>query len=315
MSGKVNHNNCTADRHLGKGDRHINKGDRHKDQNNRHKCICGYGKCDDLQKEYHGTGHVFDRPPIHLRKSNNDLWPPFEESLLRNLHVDNETKNKITSAGSGYNFYVAALHFTPAVVTQYWNNPSVRKVWGKRLTRSEAEAVLHQPLDERDMDGDKYFINANNPIVGAAEDLLAIANKSERGRRAMSRSSTNSASGSGGDAEKEALRVSLRRKNDAISMKEDELKRVQQLVQALKRERDKLKKQNKVLLQKSKRRGERIDTVQSTIKKLKSTSDDSFSLHEVTDIIREAVGGLSRLTIFDKKWHDKHPDAAKCLWG
>lgn len=210
---------------------------------------------------------------------------------------------------------MAALHFTPAAVTQYWNNPSVRKVWGKRLTRSEAEAMLHQPLDERDMDGGSYFINANNPIVGAAEELLAIANKSDRGRRAMNRSSSNSASVSGGDTEKDALRVSLRRKNDTISMKDGELKRVQQLVLALKRENETLKKQNKVLVQKNKRRGDRIDNAQSTIKKLKSTAEDSVTLHEVTDIIRDAVGGLNRLTIFDKKWHDKHPDAAKCLWG
>ena len=72
----------------------------------------------------------------------------------------------------------------------------------------EADAVLHQPLDERDMDGGKHFINANNPIVGVAEYLLAIANKSERSQRAMNGSSSK------GDTEKEALRVSLRRKND-----------------------------------------------------------------------------------------------------
>jgi chromosome segregation ATPase len=210
---------------------------------------------------------------------------------------------------------MAALHFTPAVVAQYWNNATVRKVWGKRLTRSQAETVLHLPLDARDMDGEKYFINANNPIVGAAEELLVIANKSERGRRAMYRSSSNSASVSGGDAEKEALRVSLRRKNDTISNKNDELKRVQQLLQALKRENEALKKQNKALKQKSKRRGERIDTAQSTIKKLKSREEDSVTLHEVANIIRNTVGGLSRLTIFDRKWHDNHSDAAKCLWG
>ena len=59
---------------------------------------------------------------------------------------------------------------------------------------------------------------------------------------------------------------------------------------------------------------DRINSVVSDNKQLRDEMDQSFTLDDVTDILRR-IGGLSRATLFDKAFHDKHPGAAKCMWG
>ena len=318
MSGNVINAISSGDRHNSNRDRHLDNKDRHKVKSNRHKtkddghtCICGYAKCSELHKAFANTGHPFDRPLIQLKKSDDPLWKPFQESLFRNLHVHDDTKKKIESAQINYKFSVAALHFTTDVVTQYWSNTSIRKVWGKRLDKGQAEAVLHIPLDHRDMDEGKYFINANNPIVGAAEELLTtIKNKSNRRDRAMNRASSSSS----GDAEKDALRISVRNKNKELSSISSELASVSIKLKEAQSLIDALKKQNQVLQQKAKRRGNSIETAKMTIEQLKDKVDDTYTINDVHKILLD-IGGMSRATLFNESFHKKFPHAAKCLWG
>jgi len=279
-----------------------NEGNTIVDKSCGHRCICGYKTCPKLWEEYSGTGHVYDRANIRLEKSDNPLWLPFQESLLRNLHVSEEMGEAIITAPKGYRFSVAPYHFTEKVVAKYWSNPAVRGAWKQRFTRQEAEGLLHLPLDERDKDKDvgKYFVNANNPIVGAAQKLLTI--KSDRGKRLQERSSTDS-----GDSEKKALRASLERKNTKLAKHEAELRRCYEIIEELTRE-------NHVIKQKNRRWGGKMGSLSAENEDLREKVEKSMSLEDVMKILRE-VGGISRLTIFDMKWHKKHPKACMCLWG
>ena len=122
-----------------------NEGNTIVDKSCGHRCICGYKTCPKLWEEYSGTGHVYDRANIRLGKSDNPLWLPFQESLLRNLHVSEEMGEAIITAPKGYRFSVAPYHFTEKVVAKYWSNPAVRGAWKQRFTRQEAEGLLHLP--------------------------------------------------------------------------------------------------------------------------------------------------------------------------
>ena len=53
---------------------------------------------------------------------------------------------------------------------------------------------------------------------------------------------------------------------------------------------------------------DRINSVVSDNKQLRDEMDQSFTLDDVTDILRR-IGGLSRATLFDKAFYDKHPGA------
>ena len=79
-----------------------NEGNTVVDKSCGHRCICGYKTCPKLWEEYSGTGHVYDRANIRLEKSDNPLWLPFQESLLRNLHVSEEMGEAIITAPKGY---------------------------------------------------------------------------------------------------------------------------------------------------------------------------------------------------------------------
>lgn len=162
----------------------------------------------------------------------------------------------------------------------------MRGAWKQRFTRQEAEGLLHLPLDERDKDKDvgKYFVNANNPIVGAAQKLLTI--KSDRGNRLQERSSTDS-----GDSEKKALRASLERKNTKLAKHEAELRRCYEIIEELTRE-------NHVIKQKNRRWGGKMGSLSAENEDLREKVEKSMSLEDVMKILRE-VGGISRLTISD----------------
>ena len=208
-----------------------------------------------------------------------------------------------TAPAKGYRFYVAPYHFTETVVAKYWSNPAVRGTWKQRFTRQEAEGLLHLPLDERDKDKNvgKYFVNANNPIVDAAQKLFTI--KSDRGKRVQEHSSTDS-----GDSEKKAMRASLEKKNTKLSTHEAELRRCREIIKELTRE-------NHVLKQKNRRWGSKMNDLSADNEALREQVEKSMTLEDMMNILRKEVGGISRLTIFDKKWHKKHTGACMCLWG
>lgn len=288
-------------------DRHLNKADRHKDKHRKshktkddgHPCICGYASCNELYKGFQRTNHVYKRPTIRLKVPDNELWGDFFDSLIRNLHVPEDRVANIIQKGVGFRFSVAAHHFTEEVVKQYWDNKHVRGAWKFRFGRSVARDILHLPLDLRDTDKNGlFFINANNPIVDAAKLLASI--ESGRAERVSQRSKSN-------DREKDAVRVSLEVKNHSLSAKDKELKQCYDLIQTLKNE-------TRVLKQKAKRNREKARSASKDNKRLREELEDVYTMEDVTDIIRK-VGGMTRLTLLDKKWHEKYPGAAKCMWG
>ena len=271
-----------SDRHLDKGDRHLNKRNRHKNPSDDHPCVCGYASCPRLRKGYESTDHVYDRVPCRFKKPddpNNPLWLLFQESLIRNLHVSDEWEEKILSGGAGFRFSVAAHHFVVKVLEKY---PAMRGMWRKRFNHQEATALLHNPLDNRDTDGGKYFVNANNSVVDAA--VLMATLRSERGRRATTRTATD-------DSETATLASST----DATTDTEEALRKCQDVVEALRRERH-------VLLQKCRRREERVQNVEAENEKLRKRAASEYTIKELTDILCK-VGGISRATLFDRKWH------------
>lgn len=278
------------------GDRHLHKrrGNRHKDPGDDHPCVCGYASCPRLRKGYVGTDHAYDRIPIRFKKPddpNNPLWLPFQESLIRNLHVSDEWEEKIRSGGAGFRFSVAAHHFDIKLLQKY---PAMRGMWRKRFNHEEATALLHNPLDNRDTDGGQYFVNANNSVVDAAVQMATL--RSDRGTRAATRTATD-------DSETATLASST----DATTDTEEALRKCQDVVESLRKER-------KVLLQKCKRRGERVQNVEAENERLRKRAASEYTIEELTDILRK-VGGISRATLFDRKWHENHAGAAKCLWG
>ncbi|EJK54476.1 hypothetical protein THAOC_25893, partial [Thalassiosira oceanica] len=76
-----------------------------------------------------------------------------------------------------------------------------------------------------------------------------------------------------------------------------------------------LREQNRKLGQTSKRRGERAEESSQEAKRLRQQLENSFTEEDVLRIIREEVGGLSRVNLFDAEWHKKYPNAAKLLFG
>ena len=287
-----------SDRHLKGDDRHKEKKNRHKHSDDGHPCICGYSSCSKLTRDFYGTKHIYDRPPIRFKIPEHDLWGDFFTSLIRNLHVPDETVAKLLEKGKGFRFSVAAHHFTEDVVQQYLSNPHMKGVWKVRFGRAVARTILHLPLDKRDTDSKgMYFINANNPIVDAAKLVATI--KSGRADRASGRSPK--------DEEKEAIRVSLAWKNTVLSKKDKELRESRDLIAALKNE-------NRTIKQKAKRRGDRAKISAETNKHLRDEMEDAYTIEDVADILRK-VGGTTRFTILDEKWHEKYDGAAKCMWG
>ena len=290
----------TSDRHLNKIDRHKEKKDRHKNKiDSGHNCICGYSKCNVVREGFTGTGHIFDRRPIHFKIPKPcKEWDEFFDSLIRNLHVSEEVSDHLLSLGVGTRFDVRAHHFTEEVVRQYWNPPGVRKCWAKRFEHNDARELLHLPLDKRDTDANgKYFLNANHPMHDAAS--LAITLKSSRGDRASCRLSD--------DSEKESMRFLMGEKNESIIQNEEEIQKLRETV-------IELKKEVKTLKQTSKRRKDRVGTATSENKQLRVSLDDAFTLQDVADILVK-MGGLNRANLFNKKFHKKYPGASKCLWG
>ena len=230
------HNNYLSDRHLNKkADRHKKKHvDHHADKDSGHRCICGYARCNEVRDGFKGTGHVYDRRPISLQKPKQcDEWDDFFNSLKRNLHVRGEMAERLCKGGIGFRFDVAAHHFTEEVITQYWNNTSMRKIWGLRFNRADARVILHLPLDHRDRGKNgKYYINANNPIMDAAE--LTMLLNSDRGNRASFHSSH--------DPELESSRASLYDKK-----KDEKIQQLGKMLVGLRKEMKKIKQTPKQL--------------------------------------------------------------------
>lgn len=287
----------TAERKRRSSDRHKQKGDdRHKNKpNDGHRCCCGYHSCPDLQQQFRGTNTTYDRRPISFQIKDDESWKPFFDSLMRNLHVAAREDDKLADlqqAPTGHRFHVAAHHFTEDVVKKYFNGRRGVGVWKVRLDRKDAEKVLHIPLDKRDTDNGKYFINANNPVVGAAIQLANV--KSGRTERASDRSSVEECIVEDeDDPEKEAMK---------------------RLVEKLTSENRQLTRENRVLKQKAKRRADKVKRATEENKRLKDKLEDALTMDQLKDII-ESIGGLSRVTLLDESFHKKYKGAAKCLWG
>jgi len=281
------------DRHLKKGDRHK---DRHKDSG--HICICGYSRCGEVRDGFKGTGSIYDRTPIRLKKpAPCNEWDDFFDSLVRNLHVPDEVVNRIREKGKGYRFDVCAHHFTEEVVAQYWNNTSISKRWAIRFSYNEARDIPHLALDRRDRDKDgNYFLNANHPMMDAINQMLLL--NSERGERVSSRSSFDSSIVS---SQQSSLSQS------ESQQKDDKIKKLKEMVKQLRRE-------NRALKQTSKRRKEKVNNASADNKLLREQLDEAYAIQDVTDMLVKA-GGISRVALFSDKFHKKYPGAAKCLWG
>ena len=290
---------CAADR---KSDRHKSTKDRHKNRSDDsgHRCICSYTRCKDVRNGFRGTQHIFDTRPILLKIPKQcDEWTVFFDSLMRNLHVTPLIQQKLNGMKVGDRFAVCAHHFTEETVFRYWRNDSVRKCWAKRFKREQACLFLHLPLDQRDRDeNNNYFINANHPMEDAAS--IAVSLHSNRAERASQRSSD--------DATSESMRSNVTvEENNEPQDREETIRSLRVLVKEL-------REKNRQLRQAKKRKMDRINSVVSDNKQLRGEMDQCFTLDDVTDILR-CIGGLSRATIFDKAFHEKHPTAAKCMWG
>ena len=285
-----------------KSDRHKSTKDRHKNRSDDsgHRCICGYTRCKDVRNGFRGTRHIFDTRPILLKIPRQcEEWTVFFDSLMRNLHVTPEIQQKLNGMKLGDRFAVCAHHFTEETVLRYWRNDSVGKCWAKQFKREEACLFLHLPLDNRDRDkNNNYFIDASHPMEDAAS--IAVSLHSNRAERASHRSSD--------DATSESMRSNVTvEDNNGQQDREETIRSLRVLVK-------KLQEKNRQLRQAKKRKMDRINSVVSDNKQLRGEMDQCFTLDDVTDILR-CIGGLSRATIFDKAFHDKHPTAAKCMWG
>ena len=184
----------SASRHHLRTQKKCNKKDQHKqkhvdhhaNKDSGHRCMCGYAKCGEVRDGFKGTGHVYDRRPIDLKKPKPcDEWDEFFNSVMRNLHTPEDVVERVRGAGVGCRFDVCAHHFTEEVVQQHWNNNSMRKMWGKRFDHKDARCILHLPLDKRDRDGQgRHFTNANHPMIDAANLMIAL--NSDGGERMSS---------------------------------------------------------------------------------------------------------------------------------
>ena len=291
------------DRHLNKGDRHKEKHvDHHSTKDSGHRCICGYAKCNEVRDGFMGTGHAYDRPPIRfIHPKQCEEWDDFCSSLIRNLHVPEGLANSISSSGQGSRFDVCAHHFTEEVVGKYYdvtNKHKEKKIWAKRFNHNDARKILHLPLDRRDTDKNgHYFINANNPMMDAANLMLLL--NSHRGERvSLSRSLDSS--------ELESSQSSSQSSSQE-SKKDEKIKKLKALVKGLKQE-------NKKLKQTSKRRKEKASSVYEENKMLRDKLEEAYTIVDVTDMLVK-IGGMSRATLFSTSFHKKFPGAAKCLWG
>ncbi|KAL9188987.1 hypothetical protein ACHAXT_011477 [Thalassiosira profunda] len=276
-------------------------GDRHKYAEHGNVCICGYKGCTGLLHDFYETEHVYGRRPVDFKVSSDPRFEPFLESLLRNLHVPDEKKREIRAKGAGCRFPVAAHHFTEEVVSHYLNNPKFRGVWKVRLDCKEASKFLRLPLDDRDRDkpeqGGKFFINANVTMDESRAALSLV--RSER-------STLQSAGRNVDDPEKEALRISLERKNEALAHEAAELKEARQTIDNLEREKQALKRKH--------RRTKKAKSELSSENEQLKEQQTNLTLDDVTRILLK-VGGLNRLTLFDPEWHKENEGAASVLWG
>ena len=184
-------NNSSKELERNREDRHkVKHVDHHKSIDSGHRCICGYTRCVEVRDGFLNTGHIFDRAPIRFKvpAAGDKKWEEFFDSLMRNLHVQEDVEKHIRSQPQEYRFCVCVHHFTEEAVQEYWANTKIRKRWAIRLDRTDARMILHLPLDERDTDDNgKFWINANNPMMDAAALMLSL--HSDRGERVSARSS------------------------------------------------------------------------------------------------------------------------------
>lgn len=295
-----------------------NREDRHKDKhvdhhrrkegqkNSGHQCICGYSQCEHVMKKFRKTAHVFDRAPIRLCIPTElcQEWEEFFDSLMRNLHVTEEMEMHLRDLPKGSRFDVCAHHFTEEVVKKYWSGAKRRKIWAVRLDRADAVDVLHLPLDDRDRDGNgKYWINANNPMVGAA--ATACSFHSGRHERSSSRSHHDAAGSDSSEGSPSSL----------VSEVEDEVTRkLRDTIDQLKGKVVELRQEKRKLQRRDNRKKDKLDSLLDDIKELRKRQEESYTLQDVTDMLVR-FGGVNRINLFNKDFHAKHPGAAKCLWG
>mmetsp|Transcript_13997 Transcript_13997/g.26681 ORF Transcript_13997/g.26681 Transcript_13997/m.26681 type:complete len:148 (+) Transcript_13997:267-710(+) len=142
-------------------------------------------------------------------------------------------------------FNVVSRHFTEEVLTKYAGEKVVKGFRRVSLTRNKAEGSLHTPLDncDRDLEG-RSSINANSPIVDAAEKLAAI--KSGNAGRATDRPLVNNS--------KESDNNNTKSEPDITDDVADKQQKDRDLIEELRNE-------NGVLKQKINRRGDRIKTL------------------------------------------------------
>eukprot|EP00956_Cyclotella_meneghiniana_P012250 scaffold17422_cov67-Cyclotella_meneghiniana.AAC.2 len=187
-------------------------------------------------------------------------------------------QQKLNGMKVGDRFAVGAHHFTEETVLRYWRNDNVRKCWAKRFNQEQACLFLHLPLYKRDRDkNNDYFTNAYHPMEEAAS-IAMTPPVNQRNQILLLRRMLN-------------------------------CKRERRPYGALGFWLRSYEKKNRQLQQQAKKRKmDRINSVVSDNKQLRDEMDQSFTLDDVTDILRR-IGGLSRATLFDKAFYDKHPGA------
>ena len=297
-------NNSSKELERNREDRHkVKHVDHHKSIDSGHRCICGYARCVEVRDGFLNTGHIFDRAPIRFKvpAAGDKKWEEFFDSLMRNLHVQEDVEKHIRSQPQEYRFCVCVHHFTEEAVQEYWANTKIRKRWAIRLDRTDARMILHLPLDERDTDDNgKFWINANNPMMDAAALMLSL--HSDRGERVSARSSDVS------DL------VSSSQASSGLDEKEQQVETLQNRVKELKKLVENLREQHKSMKKTSKRRKDKVNALSKDNRKLRVEREESYSLQDVTDMLVR-FGGLNRINLFNKEFHAKYPGAAKCLWG
>ncbi|EJK62737.1 hypothetical protein THAOC_16640 [Thalassiosira oceanica] len=147
---------------------------RSRGQNCGHTCMCGQSSCQELAQQFESTDHPFKRPLIHFRVPAlgfQEKYMPWLEALLRHLQVPEGEKARFKALPPGKRLYVAAHHFTPECVLEYFGAKTKHGVYKVRLGLARAKELLGYTLDPEDEDGSLGAMIAPCFPFGKAQQL------------------------------------------------------------------------------------------------------------------------------------------------
>ena len=103
-----------------------------------------------------------------------------------------------------------------------------------------------------------------------------------------------------------------------IDSKEQTISDLQSELNTLKRKFDELEGENKRLKLSQKSKQKKVERARNDLFKMLSSDDDECIEQQMMDKFKQLLseaGGVSRLTMLNDEWHNKHKDAARLLWG